>query len=138
MSRLDLPVSAEQAAFAALESIGLMQGGQILPLRQPKRPSLLVTGREEPVPFPTLEALMDRVAELLDGRRPVLAFTAATWLGYGTFPAFSVHAEAEAGENAGPRATTYVCTVAVQDRPRDQVEPALLAAQLRRARGEAA
>lgn len=115
------PLTADQ--LAALFPVG----------RRPTRPLLIEPGGKPPLQYNTLAGLAAAVAGLLQGARPVLVRGAATYPGFDTFPAFSIHAEAPRGAAGGPPAATYLCAVAVQDTPAEVLDAAIAAAQARRA-----
>lgn len=82
------------------------------PARQPQAPTLISC--DVLASFPTLAQLADVVAARLDGREPTLIRSVASYPGFDTFPAFSVHGKGPPGEAGGPSVDPYVCTIAVQ------------------------
>lgn len=98
------------------------------PQRQPDRPSMIVPGHQVLEPFDSLDLLAARIAGLLGRRAAVLTRTVATFEGYDTFPAFSVHARAEGAGDQAP-AALWVCCVAVQKTRAEDLEAAIAAAQ---------
>lgn len=104
--------------------------------RQPKFPSLIVTGQPDLLAFTSLDGLAVQVAELLAGRAPIFVRSVGTYAGYDSFPAWSVqalpHPGGEPGDNGGPPACAYVCSIAIQRVKIADFEAAVLAAQAER------
>jgi hypothetical protein len=94
------------------------------PQRQPQLPTLIEFGQLRA--FDTLDALAAMLAERLAGRRPVLKLSVASFDGFDSFPAFSIHAEATGAERAA--AAVYVGCAAVQKTKAHELEAAIAAA----------
>lgn len=107
------------------------------PRKVPTQPSLMAPGFTGPVPQPTLAHLANSVAALLGDRRPVITRGVATFLGYDTFPVFTVHGENIKGLSGLPCSASYVCSVAIQDTPAERFHDAIVTAQARVLRGAA-
>lgn len=95
------------------------------PQRQPQAPSLVEVGRIRD--FDSLEALAAAIAERLAGRRAVLVRSVASFDGFDSFPAFSIHGVADGAERAA--AAVYVGCAAVQKTHAEALEAAIAAAQ---------
>lgn len=103
------------------------------PQHQPQVPTVILPGFAGMTTFATLPELAACLAERLAGRRPVLSRSVAAYPGFDSFPAFTVYAEGDAGESAGPRAGLYVATIAVQRTPAAEIEQLLAGAGQTRA-----
>lgn len=70
------------------------------------------------------------IAQLLDGAELVLTRSMASYPGFDTFPAFSVHALSAPGET-GARTTTWLCAVYLGDLSPEALDAAVTEAQAR-------
>lgn len=122
-SAVDEPPAAE---LTAAELAALFP-----PRKAPTRPVVIPLLPETPRVHATLQHLAADIAVLLAGRRPILVRSMGTYLGYDTFPLFTVCAEGEVGQNTGPRAAVYLCSAAVQATPPEDLDAAIVAAQRR-------
>lgn len=119
MGRLHPPPPYTRAELAAMFPEG----------RRPPRPCVIPPLPEAPRIHPTLSHLADDVARILGQRVPIIRRITATYLGYDTFPAFNIEAFNPAG---GPTARKdWICAVAVQETPIEDLWTAIEAAQVR-------
>lgn len=126
------PVIVEPAELTPAELQALFPPG-----KTPRQPCIIPTLPEAPLRFPTLAHLADELARRLGGKVPVLIRGMATYPGYDTFPIFSVHginpnAHRDLDLRGRPAPATYVCAVAVQDTPAEDLDRLISAAQVRR------
>lgn len=91
------------------------------PVNRPQAPSLIEYG--ELRPYPGIPALAAVLAGRLQGRRPVLKATIATFDGFDSFPAWSVYAQAEGAESTA--AHVYIGCAAIQKTRREVFEAAI-------------
>lgn len=98
--------------------------------RVPTKLTLIPAGCGQPRTYASRFDLAMALALLLEGRELVLSRTFATYPGFDTFPAFSVHALGPAGAN-GVRAAVWLCCVAVQDLEAEALDREVSAAQAR-------
>ncbi len=125
---MNAPLPAAIAADAA-ELTAAQLAAAFPPRKVPTRPVVIPPLPDAPRVCPTLQHLAADVAGQLAGRRSILVRSMGTYPGYDTFPCFTVCAEGEVGQNAGPRAAVYLCTVAVQATSAEDLDGAIVGAQ---------
>lgn len=134
---LDHPLQAERIGSAAGATAEADLSQLFPPGRTPRQLTLIPAGCETPRTYASRFDLAMALAVALDGRELVLSRSFATYPGFDTFPAFSVHALGPAGAN-GVRAAVWLCCVAVQDLTAEELDRAVTEAQARvRIRGAA-